>query len=169
MNTICEEWRTHPALGDKYQVSNLGRIRSLCFKKVDCPIILKANCTRGYYIILIRQKSYTIHSLVAACFIGPRNGMHINHINGVKKDNRAENLEYCTPSENMKHCFRLGLQSNKGEKHSRAKLTDENVRNIHSMYRLEALSQADIARMFGVTRTVICGIVRGRTWKHINH
>src|SRR5688500_18178567 len=101
-----------------YSVSREGQVRSERYG------ILKTNDARDYRTVqLANRKRFTVHRLVAAAFIGPRPQVaQINHKNGIKSDNRAENLEYCTGSQNMKHCFMTGLQSNRGEKHSRHKL-----------------------------------------------
>ena len=60
-----------------------------------------------------------MHSLVALVFIGPRpEGKQINHIDGVRPNNSANNLEYVTPSENNFHAYMLGLSEGQGEKNN---------------------------------------------------
>ena len=109
-----------------YQVSDLGRIKSLTKTiyhyngygyynhKLPEKILTPVN-RNGYNRIRLyknkKYKTFSIHKLVALMFIpNPENKPQINHINGIKKDNRAENLEWCTGSENCKHAWDVGLK-----------------------------------------------------------
>jgi len=97
-----------------------------------------------------------IHKLIAFAFIGPRPiGFTINHVDGVKTNNAASNLEYVTQQDNIRHAWRCGLAvARPGEKHSAAKLSDAQV---HEIMRLLAVgkSQQQIATQFGVSRPLI--------------
>lgn len=118
-----EIWKEIKNYEKCYEVSNLGRVRSLARKvnsrwgkcRTAKGMILKPATTRdGYYYVDLKrnQKSnkQRINRLVAIAFIdNPCNKLQVNHINGNKKDNRVENLEWCTQSENQKHAFRTGL------------------------------------------------------------
>jgi hypothetical protein len=99
-----------------YQVSNLGRLRSLGnSQKRKCKIRKPFNTIRGYPYIRLHKKNKrtgsTIHRLVANAFIpNPENKATVNHINGIKTDNRVENLEWNTYKENVQHSLRTGLR-----------------------------------------------------------
>jgi hypothetical protein len=116
---IMEEiWKDIKEYEGEYEVSNFGRVKS---KKHNKEIILKGGIDlSGYHIVSLsfntKQTTKTIHRLVAEAFIvNFNNKKTVNHINGIKTDNRECNLEWNTYSENHLHAFRLGL--NKSNKH----------------------------------------------------
>jgi len=114
-----EVWKIIKDFPD-YMISNIGRIKSLKFGK-EKILKLKKHNNKGYLGIRLFKNGYKsnkyIHVLVLENFIGKKDGFQVNHINGIKTDNRLENLEWVTPSENRKHAFNIGLDSNKGENH----------------------------------------------------
>ncbi len=104
-----------------------------------------------------------VHRLVALAHIGliPK-GMWVNHKNGIKHDNRAENLEITTPRENLIHSFQvLNRNRVRGEGVHTSKLTPVDVAAI----RASSLSQRKLGLQFGVSQAAICHIMSGKTWK----
>lgn len=112
-------------IDSQYTVSNLGSIRSITrtIIRKDGKIkkfkgkLLKSICRlNGYHYVALsnqnrKAKQYSVHRLVASAFIpNPHNKPQINHINGIKTDNRVENLEWCTQGENNTHAYRTGIK-----------------------------------------------------------
>jgi hypothetical protein len=149
-----------------YKVSTLGNIFSIRNKRLLKPI---PNKTGYLTIVLCKDKiktRYYIHRLVAGAFINnPKDKPQVNHINGFKDDNSYSNLEWCTSKENLKHARELGLSNPIGEDAYRAKLTNEDVRNIKRLNSIGFLSQKLIAKKYGVTQSNISNIVNNKTFK----
>jgi hypothetical protein len=107
----CKTGEVFKKINNNYSVSNLGNVRS--DRK---NIILKPGKRKdGYLVVNVlgykHKKNWKIHQLVASHFLENKNNYtDINHINGIKSDNRAENLEWCTRSHNLKHAFATGLR-----------------------------------------------------------
>lgn len=106
-----------------------------------------------------------LHRIVAAVFIpNPENKRTVNHINGVKTDNRVENLEWATHSENSLHAVRVGLTKyKKGEGHHLNRMTKELAALILS----ETGTHQEIADKLGVGRHTVSGIKSGRAWSDV--
>ncbi len=173
----CELWRDIPGYEGSYQVSSLGRVRSLPryvpihnrFRGVThmrfCPgrILRPAVCDRAGHVSLHLGKhtrGIPVHQLVMLAFYGPPPaGMEAMHLNGDPKDNRVENLRYGTHSENMTDMYRMG----KGP----SKLSPREVRAIRfgiSMGR----TYASLARTYGVSTYCIRALAKGKRYRWVD-
>lgn len=118
---MCEEWRKIPGFDGRYEVSNLGRVRSYANgrhgNKAESSVLAPKKIRSGYLQVCLYKpnnggKAITglIHRLVALAFIGnPNNYPYVNHKDGNKGNNRSDNLEWVTASENSYHAFKTGL------------------------------------------------------------
>jgi len=93
--------------------------------------------------------------------------MEINHINGVKTDNRIANLELVTHQQNIQHAYATGLKSNTGERHPQALLTEDTVRQLRRLYRRWTHNARVLAERFGLKRRCVADALSGRTWGHV--
>ena len=128
-----EIWKEIPGFNGYYSASTLGRIKGNNrlitrsngrVQKINEKILTPIENSKGYLKVRVCvtkgiQTNLTVHSLVALTFFGKRlKGLQINHINGIKTDNRLENLEYCSSKYNIEHAWELGLSSNDHAKKS---------------------------------------------------
>jgi len=145
-----DTWRDIPGFPD-YQASDRGRVRSRKSGawQVLCQTPHRGN---GYLVVSPRVDGHyvtrSVHRLIARAFFGEAAGRDVNHINGDKHDNRLENLEYLSRGENHRHAYRTGLRDAVGRK-----LTDDEVRHIAALR--GRATQSEIARLFGVSRSII--------------
>ena len=164
-----------------YLISNRGNIKivktlenRILFTKddgyVSCPLTSNG---KNYY-------KY-VHRLVAEAFVpNPNNKGQVNHKNGIKNDNSVENLEWVTPSENIRHAIETGLlkyeereidiknsKYAKGEEVNGSLLNPEKVIRIRSLYETGEYKQKELAKMLNVSSGAIHDVVNRKTWKHI--
>lgn len=178
---MIEIWKDIKNYEDIYQISNLGRVKSLNREVIQKNRVInwperifKTTSTKNKYSnIKIYNKNgfenVSVHRLVGIAFVpNSNNKLFINHINGIKNDNRAENLEWCTTSENVKHAYRIGLNIPVfGDKSHSSKLTSVQVKTIKESYRDNLYTQSQLAKIYNVRVSNINMILTNRTWKRV--
>lgn len=181
-----ELWLDIPDVGKYqgyYEVSNLSRVRRKDHTR-ECrnqhgvyqqhyPELYMNQCNDkdGYLLVTIGSK-YTkrVHRLIGM-FIpndDPVNKTQINHLNGIKDDNRICNLEWSTPGNNYQHAFDTELNLGPlGELNGNSKLHKEDVIAIKELLENSESTQKDIAIQFGISAGTVSGIKLGRAWSHV--
>jgi hypothetical protein len=168
-------WKAIPGFHNLYKISDDGQIMRMAthglHPKAIQRLLSAHQKPNGYWAVDLqkdqeRHRSY-LHRLVWEAFRGAiPSGLEINHKDGNRNNNRLDNLELVTRSDNMLHCFQSLNPSRKrrfGETHHKAKLTEEDVSKILSLY--GTMPAPKIGKMFGVSKTAIHYIAKGRNWK----
>lgn len=159
-------------IDENYKVGNMGSVLGFNGKPLSAKT--KSNGYKEVNLYLDKKgSSKYVHRLVADAFLGGiPTGLCVNHINGIKDDNRLENLEIVTYKENSLHSYRvLGRKppSFKGEKHPRTKLTRTDVLEIRRLYDNEILNPREIYEEYKnkISLSTTRKICYRSTWKHI--
>ena len=148
----------------RYLIDENGVVVSTCGGKWK---VLKLERTHDGYqrATLGAGNRFPVHRLVMLTFVGPSD-LTVNHKNGDKTDNRLDNLEYLTASENLKHAYKTGLIDNKGEKCSTAKLSDLQAAQLLALK--GTVSQVKAGKLFGVTQASVGYLWSGKSWRHLH-
>jgi hypothetical protein len=174
-NNTSEEWRTI-SFSPNYAVSNLGRVKRLTDKTNTYAnrILKPVDDGIGYLCVSLKIQAknkwqiFRVHRLVAATFLGePERDFVVNHKNGVRSDNRLENLEYTTQAGNVQHAYEMGFQSreqNCGENNGQAKLNESQVIEIYNR-RGNKQSARSLAQEYKISDRAILEIWDEITWK----
>lgn len=174
MEETKEVWRDIQSYKGEYQISNLGRVKSLNYKgNVGKEKIKIAEVNHiGYFRIALshhgKNKHFMVHRLVADSFISnPFHKLQVNHIDGDKQNNNVINLEWVTQSENMLHSYRIGLRTGmKGSKHPMKGKTgklnhcSKKIICITTGKQFNAINDAE--RQYGVSHTTISRCCKGK-------
>lgn len=159
------ETKTVSGYRGRYVVDSNGDVRTTNYRRTGTTRCLtKWVTTDGYYSVsfCIDGKTHhkRVHRLVAEAFIpNPNNKPHVNHINSNRFDNRADNLEWVTPAENVAHTKKLG-RTKRGNEHAGCKLRDEEVSKVFTLRR-QGWTQARIASHLNVSSTLVWKILNG--------
>lgn len=180
---MIEVWKDIPEYEGLYQVSNFGRIKSLeRERKMNIPChdiavvherILKPSISGSGYEKVVLSKDAThktirVHKLVAQAFVSnPDDKSEINHKDGNKKNNRADNLEWVTSKENQNHALLFGLRNDKLRRKT------VNQYDLSGNFIRSWNGYVEIEQVLGIPRQRICACVKGRkksaagfVWRH---
>ena len=176
---MIEEWKDIEGFEGFYQVSNLGRVKSLggwCGTAKRKEKIRATHLTHDGYVkvrLIHRGKDKTkrVHRLVAEAFIpNSENEETVNHLDGNKQNNVVSNLEWVNRTGQMLHAYSLGLKSSRlGSENSNAKLADGQVKEIRKLYIPQSKEFGTVAlgKKYGVTNRVIGLIISGKAYKNV--
>jgi hypothetical protein len=167
---MTEVWKAIPGFEGCYEVSNLGRVRSLK-RNTTSGGLIKTFINKGYvYAHLSRNgKHYNckVHRAVASAFIdNPFNKPEVNHIDENKENNRVDNLEWVTTKENYNHGTRIERIAQKNRRPVVQMTLDGDVVRI---WESSVAVEKETGMRSSNIRSVCCGIVKtayGYKWKH---
>lgn len=168
-----ELWKSIDEYDGLYEVSNFGRIRSLK-RATTKGIVLRQKAYHGGYMCVClckdnKRSTKSVHRLVALAFVpNPYGKPEVNHIDGIRYNNRADNLEWVTRSENERHAFQvLGKEPNRpwaGKPRKFARVfSDAEVIAIRSDKR----PSRQVADGYGVSKTTILNIRKRKIYAEV--
>lgn len=160
----------------KYCIDRGGNVYSLPRGRGTRKTIVRLNPGHdggGYSQVVLHLNGepshWFVHRLMATTFLEQPSALHVevNHKDGRKDNNRLENLEWVTRSQNVKHAYENGLWKPAcGEKHKFAKLNEEIVRDIR-MRMNEGESSRRIAASYGIAHSTVQRIFQRKAWRHV--
>jgi hypothetical protein len=177
-----ERWLQIAGLEGRYEISDLGRVKSLArlcptrpgvLRRVRERILLFSSHPKGYDVTILsddsgNRRGMTVHRAVWLAFVGAiPAGMELDHKDFDKHNNRLTNLRVLTPAENTMSAIRAGRNKVfRGESNGGAKLKEMDVLQIR-LLREQGFSLRQLAARFGCSTYTVYGIIRGRSWKHV--
>jgi len=151
----------------KYTITSCGEIHTVAGRKLK-PTLHKG----GYLRVKLWcddgvRRAFLVHRLVAMNYLpNPERKPEVNHINGIKSDNRKDNLEWCTRSENQRHAFDTGLNNNVGVNNGRSRLNPDLVLELYwKMY--NGARNVDLRKEYGIPTSTLVNIKNKQCWQEV--
>lgn len=162
------EWRPVKGWEGLYEVSNGGHVR-----KVNGAPVGQWRNHDGYLVVRFSQPRAMarVHRLVAEAFVpNPHGKPNINHLDCIRDHNDAENLEWCTQAENIKHSQRLGrirFDLRWGQRPAHAKLTSDQIRDIRNRYQAGGISFSALAAEFDISKRTVGRLIHKEYYANV--
>lgn len=169
-NSIFEEYYTLPKRipgYSNYSITPSGQIFSHNLRKIE----MKQQADKAGYLRTsligdnLKRKGVYIHRAVATTYLpNPKNKPHVNHLDNNPSNNCVDNLEWCTPGENMAHSAKQGRRPRMmGEENGHAKWTLGYVNAVRNRFK-EGYTQMEISKMYNMPFSTVHVIVRRKQW-----
>lgn len=161
-------WKDIEGYEGLYQINGFGNIKSLYFKKnlAKEKMLKKYLNNKGYEFICLYKnkikKQFLVHRLVVQSFISNINNLEVNHKNGIKTDNRVENLELCSRSYNNKEAYRMGLKKPTYNQNLNKKKVILKIDPIKNTVIEKCLGIKKTAKTLGVSKSALIDSLQGR-------
>lgn len=159
-----EIWKDIEGYEGRYEVSSSGRVRA-----VGSGLLVQYTSHDGYRVVWLNNNGpsypYHVHRLVAKAFCeGYEPGLQVNHIDENKENNRADNLEWVTPSQNMRHNdLQLRSRERATTRHQHDEKRKENGRTLRELRKAAGMTTSDAAEMAGISMSTLERIESGLT------
>ncbi|MCB8965068.1 MAG: HNH endonuclease [Bacteroidales bacterium] len=171
-----EEWRVVPDTGNRYEISNYGRVRSYITDPVNGRI-LKCGSVKGFKVVDFKSgeksRRVCVHKLVAELWLGRPSEQHkyVTHIDNNLNNNHRSNLKWLTEEEMRAHYSVYFKEKYNKPDYKRvvstSKLTEQDIALLKSMLQ-RGIRQSTIAKLFKISEMQVTRIKRGENWGHIN-
>ena len=173
-----EIWIQVKGYEDIYEISNLGRVKSLD-RQIRCGkgyyrrkgIVLKQCVAKktGYCVVNLLNKTHYVHRIVAMNFINKDNieKLDVNHLDGDKCNNALSNLKWCTRQENIDHAIKMGF--NRPSNLRKATISEDVAKEIIKIHKKTGFGKVLLQRHYfpDVSLSALQGITNNLSWKYL--
>lgn len=165
-----EIWIDIEGFESLYQISNFGQVKNV--RPYKNTYLKQTTDSLGYCQVTLskdgKKKNFRVHRLVANHFLHKIESKRIiNHIDGDKKNNCTNNLEWSTHSDNVKHAHTIGLKvAVNGENHGMSKITIRTAKTIKNLLK-KGYAMTEISKKLKVSYGIVSKIKQGQTWNHV--